>query len=386
MPKMKRLKTKYPGVIYIEAISVGSSKAERIYYIIYRKDGKLIEEKAGRQFQDDMTPAKAALIRSKKIQREQPSNKERREAIKAQKKAAHDRWTIEKLWDEYKAGKTIFKGLIQDQNRFDNYLKANFGDKEPKDLFSLEIDRLRVNLLKKKSPGTVKNILELLRRIINYGENKNLCQGLNFIIELPTVNNTKTEDLSPDQLKRLMDTIEEEPNLQVATFMKMVLFTGMRRGELFKLKWDDIDFEKGFIHIRDPKGGPDQQIPLNRAVRNLLENYPRQQSDYIFPGRDGNQRTDIKRQVNRIRDAAGIPKNFRALHGLRHVYASMLASSGQVDMYTLQKLLTHKSPLMTQRYAHLRDETLKKASNLAEYLINEASIEKTVPSQIIEKA
>jgi len=41
--------------------------------------------------------------------------------------------------------------------------------------------------------------------------------------------------------------------------------------------------------------------------------------------------------------------------GLRHVYASMLASSGQVDMYTLQKLLTHKSPAMTQRYAHLRD-------------------------------
>jgi hypothetical protein len=230
MPKMKRFKTKYPGVIYIEAISVGSSKAERIYYIIYRKDGKLIEEKAGRQFQDDMTPAKAALIRSKKIQREQPSNKEQREAIKAQKKAEHDKWTIERLWNEYKAGKANFKGLIQDQNRFDNYLRANFGDKEPRDLFSLDIDRLRVNLLKKKSPGTVKNILELLRRIIHYGEKKNLCHGLDFIIELPTVNNTKTEDLSPGQLKCLMEVIEQEINLLAATFMKMVLFTGMRRG------------------------------------------------------------------------------------------------------------------------------------------------------------
>ncbi|HDL89769.1 MAG TPA: site-specific integrase, partial [Thermodesulforhabdus norvegica] len=53
-------------------------------------------------------------------------------------------------------------------------------------------------------------------------------------------------------------------------------------------------------------------------------------------------------------------------------YASMLASSGKVDMYTLQKLLTHKSPLMTQRYAHLRDETLKKASDLAGELVNQA--------------
>jgi len=50
----------------------------------------------------------------------------------------------------------------------------------------------------------------------------------------------------------------------------------------------------------------------------------------------------------------------------------MLASSGQVDMYTLQKLLTHKSPLMTQRYAHLRDEALKKAASLAGKIVEKA--------------
>ena len=60
------------------------------------------------------------------------------------------------------------------------------------------------------------------------------------------------------------------------------------------------------------------------------------------------------------------------MHGLRHTYASMLASSGKVDMYTLQKLLTHKSPVMTQRYAHLRDDTLKRASNLAGDIISKA--------------
>ena len=50
----------------------------------------------------------------------------------------------------------------------------------------------------------------------------------------------------------------------------------------------------------------------------------------------------------------------------------MLASSGQVDLYTLQKLLTHKSAAMTQRYAHLRDETLRRASDLAGDLIGQA--------------
>jgi integrase len=50
----------------------------------------------------------------------------------------------------------------------------------------------------------------------------------------------------------------------------------------------------------------------------------------------------------------------------------MLASSGKVDMYTLQKLLTHKSPQMTQRYAHLRDDALRRAADLAGELIQEA--------------
>jgi site-specific recombinase XerD len=74
---------------------------------------------------------------------------------------------------------------------------------------------------------------------------------------------------------------------------------------------------------------------------------------------------DINHQIKQIKEAAAHPKDFRALHGLRHVYASMLASSGQVDLYTLQKLLTQKSPSMTQRYAHLRDHALREAADLA---------------------
>ncbi len=102
----------------------------------------------------------------------------------------------------------------------------------------------------------------------------------------------------------------------------------MRRGELFKLRWDDIDFDRGFIHIRDPKGGKDQTIPLNQAARQVLEGTPGPAALMYFPDVAGKQRTDITVQVNRIKEAAGLPKDFRPLHGLRHVYASTLASSG----------------------------------------------------------
>ncbi len=77
------------------------------------------------------------------------------------------------------------------------------------------------------------------------------------------------------------------------------------------------------------------------------------------------------RFLDRVRERTSLPKDFRPLHGLRHVYASMLASSGKVDMYTLQKMLTHKDPRMTQRYAHLRDEALRRAANLAGDLIEQ---------------
>ena len=70
-----------------------------------------------------------------------------------------------------------------------------------------------------------------------------------------------------------------------------------------------------------------------------------------------------------VKARADLPADFRPLHGLRHLFASTLASSGQVDMLTLQKLLTHKSPQMTKRYSHLRDDALKQASGVASDLL-----------------
>lgn len=131
-----------------------------------------------------------------------------------------------------------------------------------------------------------------------------------------------------------------------------------------------MDFDRGFIRIMGPKGGTDQTIPLNAAARKVLEAH-RRTSEYIFPGEDGGPRVTVQKALRRIREAAGLPKTFRPLHGLRHAFVSRLASSGAVDMYVLQKLLTHKSPAMTQRYAHLRDEALKRASELAGTLVGE---------------
>lgn len=364
MPAQKRVKTNYPGVYYVESKATGSARIEKIYYIIYRKNGKLIEEKAGRQYQDDMTPARASKMRTNRIEGKQLPNTVQREIEKG-------KWTINRLWEEYTLQKTDSKGLRTDKNRYELYLQTPYGKKEPGEIIQLDVDRLRIKLSKIKSPQTVKHVLALLRRVANFGFSKGLCPALSFKIEIPTVDNCKTDDLNPAQLSALLNAIEKSGHGIAANMMLTALYTGMRRGEMFKLQWEDIDFERGFIHLRDPKGKISQKIPLNSAARKVFTNLPRT-STYVFPGRHGNQRTDINKPVNLIKTAAGLPRDFRPLHGLRHVYASMLASSGKVDMYTLQKLMTHKSPVMTQRYAHLRDDALRQAADLAGDIINDA--------------
>lgn len=368
----KRVRTSYPGVYYREAARIGRKGIEKVYYIVFKKDGKVYEEKVGRQYVDAMTPARAARIRAERIEGKRLSRKEIRERKRAQQQAGDSRWTFDRLWEEYKRQKTDYKGERQDQSRYQNYLKSAFGDTEPRDLVPLDVDRLRLTILKGKSPQTVKHTLGLLRRIANFGAMRRLVDSIPFAIEMPKVHNQKTEDLTAEELNRLLKAIRDDSNVQAGKLMKMVLFTGMRRSELFRLKWEDMDFERGFISIIDPKGGPDQRIPLNKGAREILTSCDRTGSSYVFPGRNGRQRTGIKRAFRRIKAEAGLPKDFRPLHGLRHVYASMLASSGKVELYTLQKLLTHKSPVMTQRYAHLRDEALKRASEVATELIGEA--------------
>ena len=134
------------------------------------------------------------------------------------------------------------------------------------------------------------------------------------------------------------------------------------------LQWKDLDFERGFITLRGTvaKKGKTETIPMNDQARAILTALPQTKSPYVFPGRyDDKPRGNITDMLRRVKEKAGLPESFRPLHGLRHSFASWLARSGQVSMYELQKLLTHSSPQMTQRYAHLHDDALKKASGVA---------------------
>ncbi|MBU1230224.1 MAG: site-specific integrase [Proteobacteria bacterium] len=380
MSTFKRNNTDRPGVFFIKGTSRLKRKSdspeevakttEKIFYIMYYLDGKKIEEKAGRE-SEGMTLAKAAKLRDQRIHGVTLPNRERRKLRKEQEESVANTWTINRLWAAYKENRPTLKGIVTDENRFKNYLEP-FAGLTPSELTTGDIDRLRLKLLQAgKAAQTVKNILELLRRIINFGVKKGLCpwpdpSRLHF--EMPRVNNVKTEMLTQEQRQRLLEALGNARNRKAASLMLLAYYTGMRRGELFRLKWENIDWENGFIHLvgegqQGAKSGKDERIPLSGLVRELLANQEQGDSPYVFSGKGGKGHlTDITKQANRIKEEAGLAKDFRALHGLRHTFASVAVSNG-VPLSIVQKLLTHKSPQLTQRYAHLEDDALKQAAN-----------------------
>lgn len=135
MPKQDRFSTKYPGVYYVIGEAVSREGEEKIYYIRYRRGGERIEEKAGHQFKDDMTPAKASRMRSRRIEGE-PSNAERRREEEAKKRAEEARWTIQRLWEEYESTRVASPSLKTDKSRYQKYIKKNSGRRSRKKFFS----------------------------------------------------------------------------------------------------------------------------------------------------------------------------------------------------------------------------------------------------------
>jgi len=108
------------------------------------------------------------------------------------------------------------------------------------------------------------------------------------------VSNLKTEDLSPQALQALLTAIDADIHPMAGPLMKMALFTGMRRGELFSLRWKDVDFERGFIAIVDPKGGQDVKIPLNEGPGRSCSHF-RGSRSIASPGAAGKEELKLPR-------------------------------------------------------------------------------------------
>ena len=381
--KYPRISTDFPGVVYRE------TEAGKVFYIRYRREGdrQLIEDRlTGRGW----TPARAAGERNRRIEGKDSNSeikeqlKVRLETEKALKEAEQSRPTLQFLWLNYldcKGGE--LRGLVTDKNRFEKHIEPEFGDETPAEISPMEVQRFRRKIAKKHKLGTVRNVLELLRRIINHGVKMKLCPPVDSMIEVPPVDpdSERIEVLTDEQFKQLHEVWDNYPDPHIVNWHKFVAWTGSRPSEPLRLEWKDVDFKNGFLLKRKTKSGKTLQVRMNETVRGLLvaqrellDNGPKMmcESIYVFPTEKGGMRNRdfYKRHFQKIRNAAGIPKEYRPNYCLRDTIACQMLSQGST-LDEVAFVLGHEpgSP-MTKRYARFIPEAQQRIVDQAESALN----------------
>ena len=380
MPRTVRVQTDYKGVSYVE------KNGDRVFYITYRRpeSRKLYEEKVGLKSQG-WTVARAAAERAKRIAGQAQNNEEKRQATKLARLAESEKPTIDRLWQLYLETKgSSLKGITTDKNRYELHIKNTFGKKTPQELAPLDVDRLRLKLLKEHSSKTVSNVLELLRRVVNFGVRKKLCPILDWTIQLPKADpdSERIEILSDEQFRKLHEVWESYPDRHIAHLHQFIAWTGSRPSEPLKLLWKDVDFLRKSYIKRDTKSGKSLSFPMNDRLRyilqqqrELLEECPEvmRTSRFVFPGPAGGQRKldSYLRHFRRIRDLAGIPEEYRPNYCLRDTVASRLLSSGAtLDEVAYQLGHSPGSP-MTRRYARFLESAQRGIADRTQRVMDE---------------
>jgi integrase len=145
-----------------------------------------------------------------------------------------------------------------------------------------------------------------------------------------------------------------------ATGLRLALFTGARSGEITAIRWDYIDWERRLIRLPDSKTNEPRTIHLSDAAIAVLRSTPHVGTYVVAGVRPGTAYKNLTRAWARARKYAGL--NDVHLHDLRHSFASIAAGQG-LSLYTIGKLLGHKNPQTTARYAHLARDVVQSAND-----------------------
>lgn len=386
--KTERHLTKYPGVYEREAERVKGAP-DIVYDISYKKDGKKIWEKIGWKSQG------YSVKLARKIRNERIIALQHGEELPQDKKKAITFMALAEKYLKWSAENKNRAG-IEDKSRYENHLKARFDSKRLDEIVLLDLDRMKSEMTKSGlSLKTISHCLALIRAMYNKATDWNLYDGDNPIKKkrpgerkgiMPTVQNARDRFLSVEEAEVLLKELKRNHQIKdsyvvlkdhkLHDIALISLHTGARAGEIFNLKGQDIDFKNELITLRDTKNTETRYAPMTKNVKMMLKNrMPEDQNGYIFTNKHSGKIKEVSNAFQRIVDRIGFndgvddSRQRVVFHTCRHTFASWLAIQG-TPLYTIAKLMGHKSIAMSERYSHLSPDHKKDAVNAVEAILN----------------
>jgi integrase len=245
------------------------------------------------------------------------------------------------------------------------------------------------HLLRKVANNTALNYLKVINTALNQAVRDKIIPS-NPWHEVPLHQRLKKQEIfrtafSIEQLQQLSDA-DCNINEQIKQAYFFSCFSGLRWSDVNPLRWDEIivkeieedkkKVERWFMYFEQEKTEGIEYLPLSEQAIDILKERKRKQAEegdqspYVFPeikeceGKHQLVHRKVNYALKKWAKAAGLnPKDIH-FHSGRHTFATnTLESSGEADLWTVSKLLGHKSILSTQIYAHVRDK--KKAAAVA---------------------
>lgn len=256
-----------------------------------------------------------------------------------------------------------------DASKFRDFIIPAHGSMLLCDVARKDIESNLNKLRTKLSPATVNRVHALYSVFFNLAVandyiDKSPCTGIKKLKEA----NKVTRFMSIDEVQRVIAASEKDANQVAAKGIQLLLYTGLRRNEVFTARWENFDEELRTLYLPETKSGRTRHVTLNDGALAILKGLPRlDDCPWCFPGRDPVKALNNPTKAwHRILKVAGVD-DFR-IHDCRHGFASALVNAG-TPLYQVQQLLGHASSATTERYAHLAQSTLRSTSQKVSDLI-----------------
>lgn len=322
---------------------MGIYKIKDSWYIDFYADGRRIRKRVGskRDAENALNAVKADILRG-----EYNFKKDRRVRFE----------DFAKEYLEY--SKINKRSWGRDESSL-NRLLPFFKDMLLSKITPLHIEDYKKLRIKKVKGSTVNRELICLQHMFTIAEKFRKFEGKNPVKEVKYFQESQyiMRVLDKEEIKQLIDASSG----YLKSIIILALNTGMRKGEILNLRWNDIDFIEDYIYIKQSKSNVTRKIPMNSVVRNTLKSIKRE-NDFIFhSSKTGTRFTDFFRSFKTACRKVGITD--LRFHDLRHTAATLMVMGG-IDLVTVSQILGHSTIQMTMKYAHPTPENKRHAVNV----------------------